>query len=573
MSHTRYARALAVLALSASAAACSLSSTSSTGGGSPASSSSTSSGASSAPATGTPAAGSVVNGSGTPVDGGTLNLSMSADPLCLDPHAISSDVMQIFGRILFDNLDYLDAKGKPSPWLATSWDISDGGKTYTFHLRTGVTFSDGTPFDAAAVVTNFEQMLNPATRSPLAGPYIAPYLNSTIINAQTVAVHLKTPYSPFLDVLAQGWLGMESPKAIKADTPAQLCAKPIGTGPFVLTSYTENQGVTFVKRPGYSWGPTVLAQTGGPHLAGINVSWIGQDSVRASSLISGQYQATGYVPAQSAAQVKSDPNLIYENIDRIGLPATVEFNTSRAPFNDLRVREAFSKAVNVPAIIATIGFGQRQQPNGFLDRVTQYFDPTIPKSGFDPAAANTLLDQAGWATRDAAGYRTKNGKELAVTWPVSNATTVSPIYDLIQAQVKAVGIRVDIRLVPPTQATTLRYAGDYDLLFGVWHTNTPDVLYIKYATASIPNAKRLGQNLAHLSDPQIDTWLVQSRETTDVATQAALYAKVQQRLVTLYPGIPVYDNSVLWAVNSKLHNVIVDTSHGTPVFTYAWLAK
>lgn len=520
-----------------------------------------------------PARGSALNAGGTPTSGGTLSLSMSTDPLCLDPHAISSDVEQIFGHILTDNLIYLDEQGQPGPYLAESWQISPDGKTYTFKLRQGVTFSDGAPFNADAVRVNFAHMLDPSTRSPLAGPYIAPYLDSKIIDDYTIEVHLSIPYSPFLDVLAQGWLGLLSPKAINETTPAQLCEKPIGSGPFVLTGYRKNQGVTFVKRPGYNWAPPQLKQSGEAHLDGINVSWVGQDAVRFNSLTGGQYQATGYVPAQNAAALRNNPNFVYANVNRIGLPYTVEFNTSRAPFDDILVRKGFAAAVNVPAIVQTLGFGERQQSTSYVDRVTKYYDPAAKLPGFDPKLANQLLDQAGWTGRNADGYRTKGGQELVVQWPVSQAGTVSPIFDLIQAQVKSVGIRVNIKLLPSTQVTTLRYAGDYDLTYGVWHTNTPDVLYIKYASFSIPNAKRLGQNTSHLSEPQIDQWLDQARQTTDPAAQQKLYSQVQRRLAELVPGIPVYDNSVLWAFSKKLHNVSVDTSHGTPLFTYAWLEK
>jgi peptide/nickel transport system substrate-binding protein len=507
-----------------------------------------------------------------PVSGGTLNLSMSADPLCLDPHAISSDVEQIFGHILTDNLTYLDDHGQPTPWLATRWEISPDGRTYTFHLRDGVTFSDGAPFNAQAVVTNFEHMLDPATRSPLAGPYIAPYESSRIIDDKTLEVHLSHAYSPFLTVLAQGWLGLLSPKAIKESTPAQLCEHPVGSGPFVLTGYTKNQSVTFAKRPDYNWSPELLKHSGPAYLDGIKADWVGQDAVRFNSLASGQYQASGYVPAQNAQAVSSNPKLDYHNNIRIGWPFTLDFNLSRAPFDDLIVRQAFARAINVPAIIQTVGFGQRQQSTGFLDRGTQYYDPKVTFPGYDQAQANRLLDQAGWTGRNADGYRTKDGKVLQAQFPVTQTATVSPVYNLIQAQAKAVGFKVDVNLLPSTQMTTLRYAGDYDILSGVWHTNTVDVLYIKYATFSIPTPARLGQNLAHLSDPQIDSWLEQARQTTDNAKLQDLYSKVQQRLVDLVPGLPIYDNSVLWAVNRSVHGVITDTSHATPVFTYAWIS-
>jgi peptide/nickel transport system substrate-binding protein len=518
-------------------------------------------------------AGDVLNGGGSPVTGGTLKLSMSSDPTCLDPHGVSSDTQQIFGRILYDNLIYLDTAGNPSPWLAESWEVSADQKTYTFKLRKGVTFSDGAVFDAAAVVANFEHMLDPDTRSPLAGPYIAPYQDSKIIDPYTLEVHLKTPYTPFLDVLAQGWLGLLSPKAIKEQTAAQSCEKPVGSGPFVVTSYTKTQGAVFSKRPGYDWAPPLLGFKGEAPLDAIQVDFVGQDAVRYNSLVSNQYQATGYVPAQNAASVKSDPNLIYSNVNRIGLPYTIEFNTSRAPFNDVNVRKAFVAAVNIPAIVQTVGFGERQQATSYVDRVTKYYDPNVKLPGFDAAQANTLLDKAGWTQRNAEGYRTKDGKELVVQWPVGQTATTSPIYDLIQAQVKAVGIRVNVELIPSAQLTTRRYGGDYDLAAGVWHTNTPDVLYIKYATFSIPTKERLGQNTSRLSDTQLDQWLEQARQTSDKAVLKDLYSKAQLRLAELTPGFPVYDNSVLWAFNAKLHNVVVDTSHGTPYFAYAWLEK
>ncbi|GAB4054494.1 ABC transporter substrate-binding protein [Catellatospora paridis] len=518
-------------------------------------------------------AGDVLNGKGSPVAGGILNLSMSADPLCLDPHAISSDVEQIFGRILTDNLVYLDTDGNPGPWLAEKWEISADGKVYTFHLRQGVTFSDGAVFDAAAVVANFEHMLDPDTRSPLAGPYIAPYESSRIVDPYTLEVTLKQPYTPFLDVLAQGWLGLLSPKAIKESTPAQLCEKPVGSGPFVLTGYTKTQGATFAKRAGYDWGPPQLGYSGAAHLDGINVSWVGQDAVRFNSLVSNQYQATGYVPAQNAAAVKTDPNLVYSNVNRIGLPYTIEFNTSRAPFDDLAIRQAFVSAVDREALVKTVGFGERQLATSFVDRVTKYYDPEVKLRGHDLKQANELLDKAGWTGRDAEGYRTKDGKTLLVQWPVAQTATISPIFDLVQAQVKAVGIKVNVELLPSAQLTTRRYNGDYDLSAGVWHTNTPDVLYIKYATFSIPNEKRLGQNTSRISDAQLDGWLEEARRTGDKAKLAELYGKSQQRLAELVPGFPVYDNSVLWAFSAKLHDVVVDTSHGTPYFAYSWLEK
>lgn len=518
--------------------------------------------------------GQELNVAGPPQNGGTLHIAMSADPLCLDPHQISSDVEQLLGGIQFDNLTFLGKNGLPGPWLATSWTITNAGKTYIFQLRKGVTFSDGTPFNAQAVVDNFNQMLAPATRSPLAGPYIEPIKSTKVLGPYTLQVDLSYAYSPFLYVLAQGWLGMESPKALADDTPAQLCEHPVGSGPFVMTSYTENVGVTYVARKGYDWGPPELGQSGGPHLAGIDLAWIGQDPVRYDSLISGQDQLTQYVPAQDAPSLKDNSNFIYEDIDRIGWPLTFDFNVSKAPLNNVEVRKAIIEGVNVQSIVTTSQFGQHAVATGYLDPVTKFYDPAAKVPGYNLADAKALLDRAGWSKVGSDGYREDaQGQALELTLPVANNATLSPVYDLLQGQLKAnLGINLVIKPEPLAQYTTDRYDGNYSLLAGVWHTNTPDVLYIKYDSSQIPNSKHLGQNLARLDDPTLDKLLLEARQTTNPAQLTKLYAQAQERLTNVdLPGLPVYQNSVLWAFNKNLHDVFVNTSHGTPFLTYAWL--
>jgi peptide/nickel transport system substrate-binding protein len=267
---------------------------------------------------------------------------------------------------------------------------------------------------------------------------------------------------------------------------------------------------------------------------------------------------------------------VYEDVDRIGWPFTFDFNTSRAPLSDVNVRKAIIEGVNVSDIVASSQFGQHAVATGYLDPVTKYYDPAAKVPGYDLAAAVKLLDQAGWSKTDAAGYRTNSsGKELDLTVPISNATTISPVYDLLQAQLKAnLGINLILKVEPLAQATTDRYSGNYDLLAGVWHTNTPDVLYIKYDSTQISTPTHLGQNLAKLDDPRLDAILEQARETTNTTKLAKLYAEAQVRLADVdYPGLPVYQNSVLWAFNKNLHDVYVNTSHGTPFLTYAWLSK
>ncbi|MFF0341694.1 ABC transporter substrate-binding protein [Kribbella sp. NPDC004875] len=509
---------------------------------------------------------------GPPRTGGTLKLSISAEPGCLDAHAVSATQQALLGRILYDTLTTVDEHGNIAPYLAESWKVSPDGKSYTFKLRKGVTFSDGAHWNAEALKANFEHMRDPKTKSPLAAAYIAPYQSSQVVDEYTLKVQLSYAYTPFLYNLAQSWLGILSPKAIK-ESPQILCDKPIASGPFVLEKYQRQQSITYVRRPDYNWAPSWLKHQGSAYIDRIEITVVAEPVVRYNSLLSGQYDITESAPPQNAEALKKNPNFTYENLVRTGNPWVLMFNLSRAPFNDLKVRQAFVAAVDAPAITRSIGFGTFTPKDNYLATPTKYYDKsTEGKLKYDVTRANQLLDAAGWTGRDADGYRTKNGKRLIVIAPTVEAATPTPQLVQIQGAVKKVGIDLQIVQLPQAQLTERRYDGDYDAMGGVWHTNTPDVLYIRFHSSEI-TGKRIGQNAAYLNDPQLDKILQTARETPDGPEAAKLYGEAQQRLVELVPGLPLYENSSQWAYNKLVKGIQIDTSHPIPVFTTAWIGS
>ncbi|UOE43355.1 ABC transporter substrate-binding protein [Agromyces larvae] len=505
------------------------------------------------------------------VAGGTLRLSTSSDPVCLDGHQVSTAQLQLLGRIIYDNLVSLDADGNPSPWLAESWDISEDGRTYTFHLRDDVTFSDGTPFDAAAVVANFDHMAAPETKSPLAAAYIDPIASTRVIDDETLEVKLDYAYSPFLYVLAQGWLGLISPKQL-AEHPEQTCLQPIGSGPYVVEKYTPGEGVTFAKRADYDWSADYLNHDGPAYLDRIEISFITEPAVRYSSLVSGEFDATDNIAPQNAAAIEADSSIEYHNISRIGNPQRITLNTSRPPFDDLKVRQALALGIDSEGIAEAVGFGEYEPRHAFLSPTTQYYDPAAEEAWeYDPDRAGELLDEAGWSTIDADGYRTKDGQRLTAEFPVTETATPGSLNDLIQSELKKLGVELKLIQLPSAEAQERRRNGDYDIGTGVWHTNTPDALYIVYASGEITSPERIGQNTSRLTDAELDGILLDARQTTDTEELAELYGKAQARLAELVPAIPLYDFYTPWAVHDNLHGVLADSSHGVPLFTIAWL--
>ncbi|QXI36454.1 ABC transporter substrate-binding protein [Pseudomonas xantholysinigenes] len=510
------------------------------------------------------------------VRGGTLRVSAASDAGSFDIHALSNGNIQWLGRILFDCLVYQAEDGSLTPWLAKSWDISADGLTYTFHLRDDVTFSDGERFNAEAVRVNLEHMRDPRTKSPLTAAYIAPYLSGRVIDEYTFEATLRAPYAPFLDVLAQAWLGMISPRQI-LEAPKTIASQPIGTGPFVLSAWTRDQGARFERREGYRWAPAAINHPGEAYLDSIELSYVPEAMIRYTALEAADSDMALDAPAQNAAAIRANPALTLRNRIRKGNPSrSITFNVERPPFDDVRVRQAVAKAVDRDGLAWVSGFGEYLAKGDFLAVNTPGYDPVARDAlAYDPLAAGRLLDAAGWTGRDREGFRTRDGQRLRATLlTYDNPAFPANVPVAAQADLRKVGFDLQIELLPISKVMELRYAGQFDAFGGgYWHTNTADGLFILYHSDSIPSARMLGQNVGHFRDASLDRLLGEARRSTDPAQRRALYRQAQQRLGETVPAVPSVESQMLVAYRNAVGGVLFDGSHNVPLFTSVWLAK
>lgn len=507
--------------------------------------------------------------------GGTLRVTAASDAGSFDIHALSNGNMQWMGRILYDCLVYQDEQGNISPWLAKSWDISEDGKTYTFHLRDDVTFSDGEKFNAAALQTNLEHMRAPATKSPLAAAYIAPYVDGRVVDEFTFEARLREPYTAFLDVLAQSWLGMVSPRQIR-EAPKTIAEHPVGSGPFQLQSYTRDQGAVFTRRAGYNWAPPVTRHKGEAYLDRIELSYVPEAMIRFTALESGQSDFALDAPTQNAAAIRANPDLVLRSRIRKGNPSrSMTFNVEQAPFDDVRIRRAVAKAIDREGLAWISGFGEFIAKADFLAANTRFYQPNNDALAYDVNAANALLDEAGWTGRDAQGYRTKDGQRLKATLlTYDNPAFPASVSVAIQADLKKVGFEMPIEMLPLLRVTEKRYAGKFQALAaGYWHTNTPDGLFVLYHSQSISTAKLIGQNAGRFRDAELDQVLSAARRSRDPVELQTLYGQAQKRLTETVPAVPSVESQVLTAYGRQVKGVIFDTSHNVPFFPSIWLDR
>lgn len=512
---------------------------------------------------------------GKPVSGGTLTFAVDSEPVSWDAQVSPQDITGELERGVLDSLVAQDHSGTIKPWLATSWESSKDLRTFTFHLRHGVTFTDGTPFDAAAVKANFDRIADPATKSQYAAALLGPYQGTTVADPYTAVVHFSKPFAPFLQAASTTALGFYSPKAIAARAEGFAAGGPalVGSGPFVVSSYTKGQRAVLTRNPAYRWGPATAKHQGPAYLEKVVLRFLPEPSVRVGALTSGQVDAAQGLPPVNAKALADSLSVHIERRAKPGGVYNLFLNTVKPPFDDVRVRTAVQRAIAVGQDVKAVQLGQATRAWSPLSPVTPGYDASlVNRWPYDPKLAGRLLDQAGWTGRDSDGYRTKDGRRLSVEWPQLGASYVKDnrgaLGQAIQADLKKVGIEVKRPTLDIGTYVTQAYSGKENIVDNDWARDEPDVLRLFFNSAN--DSRKGGQNASLLADPQVDAWTNQALTTLDTGARAGLYAKVQQRVLDLGAVVPLYIPETRVGVRGKVQDIGYGPS-AWPSFYDAWL--
>lgn len=523
------------------------------------------------------AGGTGSSSSAKPVQGGSLIYAVDTEPVSFDIHASPQDITGAIQRNVFDSLVYQDAKGDFHPWLAKSWTVSKDLKTYTFRLRDDVKFTDGTPFDAAAVKTNFDRIVAKTTKSQYASSLLGPYTGTTVVDDHTVKVSFSEAFAPFLQAASTSYLGFYSPAAIKKYGSKLGSGGPadVGTGPFVFTSYTKGQSVVLTRNPAYKWAPTTAAHQGPAYLDKLTIRFLTQDSVRAGALSSGQVQVADPVAPTDVKTVEANSQLTQLTSQAPGANYSLVLNTTQAPLNDIKVRKAVQRGIDIATDVKSVYFGVYKRAWSPVSPTTPYYDSSLVNSWpYDPDLSNKLLDQAGWTTRDSAGYRTKNGKRLSIEWPLMPQQYIREQRDTlgqaIQADLKKLGIEVKRPRLDIGTYITKVYGGQEAIADYSWARFDPDVLRLYFNSASDP--RKGGQNATFYKDADLDKWTDAGKSTLDKTTREDVYGKTQQRAIDLALIVPLYVRTAVVGASVKVHGLKTDPNTWVSFYD-TWLGK
>jgi peptide/nickel transport system substrate-binding protein len=470
----------------------------------------------------------------------------------LDPSSAFEDEQVILANT-YEDLVYFDpSNAQPlQPWLATSWNSSADGLTWTFHLRTGVTFHDGTPFNAEAVKFSLERTMNLG----LGGAYIwDPVKTINVIDDSTVQLLLKYPAPVPQMASSQYAAWIISPKIPANASDWFNQGHDAGTGPYMIKSYQKGAQVTLEQYPSYWKGWT------GPHFTDVVFRVDRDPSVRLQAVQSGDADMTLDIPVDLLSNIQGDTNVVaidskaYRNL--VGM-----INTVKAPTDNVLVRQAISYAFPYKDVIDSVWRGHATQSTGPVPAgMLGHFDD-LPQYSLDLNKAKDLLTQAGYPN---------GGFTITLTY-TSGDEVEKAVAELYKAQLAKLNINLDIQEMTtrakyslargdPTQAQNIilfywwpTYITAYDFLFNLFHSEKKHIF-----------------NFSYYNNSQYDNLIDQASqlEGTDQAQAMQMYKQAQNMLIQDAASLFIFDQDTTIIYNSKIHNLSDNPAYIETIFFY-----
>jgi peptide/nickel transport system substrate-binding protein len=470
---------------------------------------------------------------------GTLVVGLVAEPVNLDPPQVTDLNSNRVGRRIVETLvTFPEESTQVVPGLAESWTISKDGLQYTFKLRRGITFHDGTPLNAEAVKFSIERQINPNHPAYKLGKY--PFANFffgnvkavEVLSEERVAFLLNEPRASFLSILTAGAASIVSPTAVMKWGP-DYPTHPVGTGPFRFASWDRGQRVVLEKNPTY-WKYPVKVER-------VIYRPIVEDQARLTELLTGTLDVIVGVPADFVSQLEQNAKITL--LKQVGAHVWyLGMNNQKKPFDDKRVRQALNYAVNKDAIVKDVLKGTGASSRGPVLPGTWGADPALKAYPYDPERAKKLLAEAGYP----------NGFSTTLWVPESGSGMQAPVAmsTVMQSNLKAVGVNVSLQTMEWGAYLAKLRTKEQELFALSWMAGTEDPDMVMYPLLHSSQWTPVGPNRALYKNARFDALLQQARLTTDQAKRAQLYKEAQRILVDDAPWVFV-DHEIQIAALSK----------------------
>lgn len=458
-------------------------------------------------------------------DPDTLIVANSADIRTLDPmftgDAGSANVfLQIYDHLIFQDLE-----GNLSPRLAESWEQPDP-LTYILHLRKGVKFHNGEPFtaeDAKFTIDRGRTMITATGANVL----LKDIDDVEIKDEHTIVIHMKQPYTPLLYAFTEVWGSVVNKKTVEA-LGENYVNNPVGTGPFKYVSWKKGDRVVLERNDDY-WGEKAAFKT-------LVVRAVPETSVRTIELESGAVDMIYKLNVNDISRVEDNAKLKVLRRNDLRMDFFI-MNCGRPPFNDQRVRQAFSKALDIVGMERAVYRGIGYAPSGPLPRGMLYSDETLPPHAQDTEGALALLKEVGVSN-------------LKVVIKVNEAKERVDAATIAQAMLADVGITADIQVLEYGALLDAMERGDFDISLSGWGNNLPDP---EYALSRLYHSRGIGStNDCRFVDSEFDQLLDKGTMLPEGPEREALYKQVQARFLEQVPAVYWFGGETIIGINKRI---------------------
>jgi peptide/nickel transport system substrate-binding protein len=505
-----------------------------------------------------------------PKQGGTLKEGYDLDFSRMDPIATTWYDPGFYA--LYDSIVDKNPKGQFVPELATSWKFSGDGLTATFKIRKGARFHTGRPLTSMAIKEVYDAIANPKSGSPLRSLW-APVAKTMAPDPQTLVIKLKHPYFNLLNVVQTGYWAIVNTKTRNKVGATDYGKKVIdGTGPFTFVGWVPGDHVT-VKRWDQFYGSIVpyFKNKGKAYLDAIRWIAILEAAQRATRIENGEINTLRGPNFPDVPRLRKNRNLtVTELKEWSGYVLGPNFKKTELGFDDLRVRQAISHAINRKAIGEKLFFGFAEPMYGPVTSGDANYNPAVEKfNQFDPAKSKALLAAAGW-TPGSGGILQKGGKRMAFTLTIQAETFNQQLGAVTQAQLRDVGMDVKVEALDRGTYFNKLFAGTTDawIFFYLW----PVPIDVVSLFVNSVNADGKGPNWSNAKIPAVDAavnrWLRAKNQPQLSATSKGLQLKIAEQL----PIIPIVNRRAFWVHRKNVHGYLVHQWNLYPHYTDVWLS-
>jgi peptide/nickel transport system substrate-binding protein len=467
--------------------------------------------------------------------GTTLRIARGQATDTLDPQKSTLLVAHEVMWQIYDSLIYLDEAGTVHPGAATEWAFSDDNLTLTFKLRPDVKFHDGTPLDAQIVKDTVARMIDPATASPNVG-MLGPLDAVEVIDPLTVAYKFTAPFVPIFVGLGYSYCAPISIPAV-AQHGDQFGRNPVGTGPYKFVSWNADDSIVLEKNPEHTWATTFYKTQQAPQIDRVEFVVIPEDATRLSALSSGEVDVvagTDAVPIDKIRSLQSEAGIKVVTRPVVGV-YYANLNHKMAPFDNVKVRQAISYAIDRESIVGLVLDGQGKPAVSLLASAFGDYNPNVEPYTYDPEKAKALLTEAGFPD----GFETTY---LNIAPPA----VFTRVAEVIQENLAAINVQIEIQSFPVAQWVSEGNSGKYGISFSYYTYSDPDVLMLLARSGAFFNFSwptGLESDPALKFDDELDALLDQQRLTFDKEARRELLWQAQARIndqahyVNLWEGV------------------------------------